>query len=72
MMKLDVVAILTLVLLYYHYCLPEEEKCSFGFVKDQMQDEMMMMMMMMMMMIVKVELIILQSLNIFYLTSRVC
>ena len=43
MMKVDiVVVIVTLVLCYHHYRLPEEENCSFAFVKDQKQDEMMM------------------------------
>jgi hypothetical protein len=60
MMKVDVVVVIvTLVLCYYNYCLSEEENCSFAFVKDQKQDEKVMM-------IVKLELLIPQSLNIFY------
>jgi ATP/ADP translocase len=63
MMKVDIVVmVVVILLLYYHYHqrrLLEEENCSFAFVKDQKQDEKVMM-------IVEVELLILQSLYIFY------
>jgi hypothetical protein len=61
MMKVDdVVVIVTLVLCYYNYCLPEEENWSFAFVKDQTQDEMMMVV------VVEMELLVLQSSNILF------
>jgi hypothetical protein len=60
MMKVDdvVVIVVTLVLSYYHYCLPEEENWSFAFIKDRKQDEMMV--------VVERELLVLQSSNILF------